>query len=45
MKKAKLDKVYESRDQMAVRFTRAWASASFFLALIASVIVLAVTKV
>ncbi len=40
----KLEKVYESRDRVTVNFTRAWATASFFVALIASTIVLAVAK-
>lgn len=40
----KLQEVYESRDRVTVSFTRAWASASFFIALTASTIVLAVAK-
>ncbi len=40
----KLQKVYESRDRVTVNFTRSWATASFFIALIASTIVLAVAK-
>lgn len=40
----KLERVYESRDKVTVSFTRAWATASFFMALIASTIVLAVVK-
>ena len=42
--KEKLQEVYESRDRVTVSFTRAWASASFFIALSASTIVLAVAK-
>ena len=42
--KEKLQEVYNARDYVSVRFTRAWASASFFIALIASTIVLAVIK-
>ena len=40
----KLQEVYESRDIVTVKFTRAWASASFFMALTAATIVLAVVK-
>lgn len=40
----KLQEVYESRDCVTVKFTRAWASASFFMALTAATIVLAVVK-
>ena len=40
----KLDKVYESRDQVTVSFTRVWAMASFFIAVTASTITFAVAK-
>ncbi len=42
--KDKLQEVYEARDRVSVSFTRAWTTASFFIALIASTIVLAVVK-
>jgi hypothetical protein len=42
--KEKLEKVYEARERVTVSFTRSWATASFFIALIASTIVLAVAK-
>lgn len=41
---AKLEKIYESRDHVSVRFTRSWMFASFFLALLSATIVLAVDK-
>lgn len=40
----KLQEVYESRDKVTVTFTRSWATASFFIALISSTIILAVAK-
>lgn len=40
----KLEKVYESRDRVTVNFTRSWMHASFFIALLASTVVLAVSK-
>lgn len=42
--KEKLQEVYESRDRVSIAFTRAWTIASFFIALIASTIVLVVAK-
>jgi hypothetical protein len=42
--KQKLQQVYESRDKITVSFTRAWMCGSFFIALISSTIVLAITK-
>jgi len=41
---AKLEKIYESRDQVSVSFTRSWMFASFFLALLSATVVLAVDK-
>jgi len=40
----KLQEVYESRNRVSVKFTQSWATASFFVALISSTIVLAVAK-
>lgn len=40
----KLQEVYESRDQVTVKFTRVWASASFFMSLTAATIILAIAK-
>ncbi len=40
----KLDKIYECRDRVAVKFTRTWMFASFFMAILASVITLAFDK-
>jgi hypothetical protein len=40
----KLEKVYESRNRVTVSFTRTWATASMFMALMASTIVLSVAK-
>jgi nitrogen fixation/metabolism regulation signal transduction histidine kinase len=42
--KNKLQEVYESRDRVTVKFTRSWMTASFFIALIAVLMVLAVEK-
>jgi hypothetical protein len=40
----KLDKIYECRDRVAVKFTRTWMFASFFMAVLASMITLAFDK-
>jgi len=40
----KLEKIYESRDRVSVDFTRTWALASMFMAILSSTIVLAVTN-
>ena len=42
--KQKLEKVYEARHKVSVDFTRSWIMGSFFIALFASTIVLAVAK-
>ena len=40
----RINELYETRDKVTVRFTRAWTTASFFIALIASTVTLAVVK-
>ena len=40
----KLQEVYESRNKVAVSFTKSWAIASFFIAMISSTIVIAFSK-
>ena len=40
----KLQEVYESRDRVTVKFTRAWMTASFFIALIVVLMVMAIEK-
>jgi len=40
----KLEKIYESRDRVSVKFTRVWMFASFFIALLSATIVLAVDR-
>ena len=42
--KQKLQEVYDARHKVTVDFTRSWMFGSFFIALLASTIVLAVSK-
>jgi septal ring factor EnvC (AmiA/AmiB activator) len=41
----KLEKIYESRDRVSVNFTRLWAVASFFIAILSSVVTLTIDRI
>jgi hypothetical protein len=40
----KLEKIYESRNRVSVNFTRLWAVASFFIAILSSVVTLTIDR-